>query len=382
MRMRFIINAALIGAVSAVVLTGCNAAANKNYKNGMECFNEADYDKAAGYFKQAVEADSNNTAYLVSLGMTQLELLKYDDAQASFDSAIELDQDCADAYRGKGVVYYRNGEYTDAMEAFDKAVSLSDKSGQVRTDSLKYYASCQYIQGDYQGAVDTYDKLIESASKSDKAELYFLRGCAYIKLQDENDAVLDYEKSLDYESDNYETYCNMYTNLKDGGYTERAESYLRRLLDKDKKDNLLFGKTYYNLGDYDKAVEYLESEYKDGNNEAAYYLAMTYEAMENYADADKLYQEYLGKHPNDAFIYNQYGAYLINRGKYANALVYIETGIELGDSDAMQGLMYNQAVCYEYKHDYDKARDAFEEYLKSYPNDEAARKEYDFLMTR
>ncbi len=29
MRMRFIINAALIGAVSAVVLTGCNAAANK-----------------------------------------------------------------------------------------------------------------------------------------------------------------------------------------------------------------------------------------------------------------------------------------------------------------------------------------------------------------
>lgn len=170
----------------------------------------------------------------------------------------------------------------------------------------------------------------------------------------------------------------MYTNLKDGGYTERAESYLRRLLDKDKKDNLLFGKTYYNLGDYDKAVEYLESEYKDGNNEAAYYLAMTYEAMENYADADKLYQEYLGKHPNDAFIYNQYGAYLINRGKYANALVYIETGIELGDSDAMQGLMYNQAVCYEYKHDYDKARDAFEEYLKSYPNDKAARKEYDF----
>ena len=35
MRMRFIINAALIGAVSAVVLPGCNAAANKNYKNGM-----------------------------------------------------------------------------------------------------------------------------------------------------------------------------------------------------------------------------------------------------------------------------------------------------------------------------------------------------------
>lgn len=90
---------------------------------------------------------------------------------------------------------------------------------------------------------------------------------------------------------------------------------------------------------------------------------MTYEAMENYADADKLYQEYLGKHPNDAFIYNQYGAYLINRGKYANALVYIETGIELGDSDAMQGLMYNQAVCYEYKHDYDKARDALRNIL-------------------
>ena len=135
--------------------------------------------------------------------------------------------------------------------------------------------------------------------------------------------------------------------------------------------------------DVSVAKNYLsEQEMRSLERIVSAYLDLAEDPMENYADADKLYQEYLGKHPNDAFIYNQYGAYLINRGKYANALVYIETGIELGDSDAMQGLMYNQAVCYEYKHDYDKARDAFEEYLKSYPNDKAARKEYDFLMTR
>ncbi len=46
-------------------------------------------------------------------------------------------------------------------------------------------------------------------------------------------------KSLDYESDNYETYCNVYEPEGWWLYGE-AESYLRRLLDKDKKDNLLF----------------------------------------------------------------------------------------------------------------------------------------------
>ncbi len=383
MKSRFIINLALAGAVSVALCSGCSSKASQNYKNGMECFNVADYSGAVEYFKQAVETDSDNAQYLVSLGMAQAELIDYEGALGTFDSAIAADGNCADAYRGKGIVYYRQNDYEKAMEAFDTAVSLSgDKYDQIKIDSLKYYASCQYITGDYESAVETYGELIEHADKDDLAELYYSRGCAYVCLKDENNAVLDYEKSLEYEDDNYETYCNMYSNLKEAGYVERAESYLRRLLNGDGTDKLLFGKTYYNLGDYDKAIEYLESEYNDGNNEAAYYLAMTYEAMENYAEADELYLEYLGKHPNDAFIYNQYGAYLINRGKYDSALVYIETGIELGDTEAMQGLLFNQAVCYEYSHDYDKAREAFEEYLALYPNDKAARKEYEFLKTR
>lgn len=383
MKIHFIINLALAGAVSALVLTGCSAKASENYRSGMECFNEADYDRAVEYFKQAVETDSDNVEYLVSLGMAQTELLDYSGAIDTFDSAIAVDDSSADAYRGKGIVYYRQGDYDNAMKELETAISLSDdKYDEIQIDALKYYASCQYITCDYEGAIESYGKLIENADKSDMAELYYARGCAYIKEDDENNAVLDYEKSLDYEDDNYETYCNMYVCFKEAGYEERAESYLRRLLNGTDTDNLLFGKTYYNLGEYDRSIEYLESEYNDGNNEAAYYLAMTYEAMGNYAEADSLYQEYLGKHPNDAFIYNQYGAYLINRGKYENALVYIETGIELNDSEAMQGLLFNQAVCYEYLHKYDEAMQAFEDYLVQYPNDKAARKEYEFLETR
>ena len=383
MKIRFIINMALAGTVSVFAFTGCATNADENYRNGMECFNEADYDGAAGFFKEAVDKDSDNTKYLISLGMAQTELMEYDEAIKTFDSAISADSECADAYRGKGIVYYRQGDYANAITELESAVSKSGKGyDEIKIDSLKYCAACQYITGDYEAAVDLYGELIDHADKDDMAELYYARGTAYIKLDDENSAVLDYEKSLDFEDDNYETYCNMYSNFKEAGYVDRAESYLRRLLNGEETDAVLFGKTYYNLGDYDRAVECLEGEYNDGNSDAAYYLAMTYEAMGNYAEAESLYQEYLGKHPNDAYIYNQYGAYLINRGKYNNALVYIETGIELNDSGAMQGLLYNQAVCYEYCHEFDKAMQAFEDYLVKYPGDKLARKEYEFLKTR
>ena len=382
MKKYFIINLALAGALSACLFTGCGKDGNSYCDEGIKCFNDSRFSEAEEYFEKAVKSDPDNADYLVYLVMAQIETLDYEGALNSFDSAISYDDECVDAYRGKGIIYFRQKDYNSSMEQMKKAMDVSQSHDEIYMDALKYYASCQYHLKDYEGAVSSYTKLISDAGKADKAELYYLRGTAYIKLKDENNAALDYESSLDIEDECFETYCNMYNNFVEAGYIDRGESYLKRLLDMDSEDKLLSGKAYYNLGEYEKAEDALLDAYNSGDKEAAYYLAMAYEALENYAEADSLYEEYLGKHPNDAGIYNQYGAYLIHCGKYDSALVYIETGLSMKNSECEQELLYNQAVCYEYLRDFEKAEELFASYLSKYPNDPNAMKEYEFLMSR
>lgn len=373
----------LVAAVSVLAMTGCGAGAVQSCNKGMEYYNSHDYPEAESCFREAVNKKSDNTEYRIYLGMTQIELEDYAGAMESFDSALAIDADCRDAYRGKGIVYYKESDYANAIEQLKKAIDLSqNKYDDIHVDALKYYASSLLVTGDYANAAEAYTALLDKVSQKEKADLYYCRGTAYVFLREENKAVLDYEESIKIRDDNYLTYCNMYSNFMEVGYTDRAESYLKRLLNGEDEDRLLFGRTYYILGDYEKAKEYLETAYSDGDGDAAYYLAMTYEKLQNYAEADKLYQEYLGKHPSDAHIYNQYGAYLINRGNYDSALAYIDTGIEYNNPQVMQELYFNRAVCYEYKHDYAKAFEYFSEYVKKYPNDKAAQREYEFLKTR
>ncbi len=366
-------------------MTGCGAGAVQSCNKGMEYYNSHNYTEAASCFQEAVNKSSENTDYRIYLGMTQIELEDYDAAMETFDAAIAIDAECRDAYRGKGIVFYKEGNYAEALTQLKKAIDMSqNKYDDIHVDSLRYYASSLLITCDYANAAEAYTLLLDKANQKEKAELYYCRGTAYVFLREENKAVLDYEESIKICDDNYVTYCNMYSNFMEAGYADRAESYLKRLLngESEDKDKLLFGRTYFILGDYEKAKEYLETAYSDGEGDAAYYLAMTYEKLQNYAEADRLYQEYLGKHPNDAHIYNQYGAYLINRGNYDGALAYIETGIEYDNPKVMQELYFNRAVCYEYKHDYAKAFEYFSEYVKKYPNDKAAQREYEFLKTR
>ena len=48
----------------------------------------------------------------------------------------------------------------------------------------------------------------------------------------------------------------------------------------------------------------------------------------------------------------------------------------------MQSLLFNEAVTYEYLHDYRQALVLMESYLKTYPDDQVAKREFDFLSTR
>ena len=382
MKKRLIINLLCAGMVLSAFLTGCKASGEDYYQDGLLYYKNSEYNKAVECFQKAVENDSDNVSYSVYLGMSQLETGDYKGALNTFGRVVISEPSNRDAYRGLGIAYFNSGKYEEAIIALSQAVNYSKKNDNVKVDSMKYLASCYYETEQYQEAVDMYTTVISYADKEEKDELYYLRGTCYIKLDDENNGALDYEKSLELNDADYNLCCNMYYNFKNAGYVDRGESYLKRIIQAQDVDSYLKGKTYYILEDYAQAEKYLIEAYDNGNGEAAYYLAMTYERKEDYQNAEKLYKSYMDKHPEDYGIYNQYGAYLINRGDYENALVYIEKGLKLATEEEQQELLFNQAVCHEYMGKYQEAYQLFQTYLSKYPTDAAAKKELDFLSSR
>lgn len=385
MRNRFFIYFLGAGIVAASFLSGCNSEGASYCSEGVDFYGQAQYQKAVESFEKAVSADGDNAQYLVYLGMAMIETGDYLGATENFNSAISIEEDNRDAYRGLGLVSMYNGDINEAIVNFLKVENLSAKYDAVCIDAMKYMAGCYFELGNYIEAVDVYTRILSALDKDDKQDkcyIHYLRGCCYIKLNDESNAALDYEEAIKLNGADYELCCNMYYYFKEAGYQDRAESYLKRIIQADDADSFLKGKIYYILEDYAQAETYLLSAYDDGNKEAAYYLAMTYEKNQDYVNAENLYKEYLSEHPNDYGIYNQYGAYMIGRGNYENALVYIETGLELAKEDEKQELLYNQAVCYEYIGDFDKAYQLFGEYVLRYPTDADAKKELEFLSSR
>jgi TolA-binding protein len=72
----------------------------------------------------------------------------------------------------------------------------------------------------------------------------------------------------------------------------------------------------------------------------------------------------------------------MNQEKYSEAAEAFQNGIDLGSSDYLQELKFNQIVANEYLGDFDTAKTLIAEYIQSYPDDSKAKKEYEFLISR
>lgn len=370
------------GTIMTCILAGCGNKADNYYNDGLAYYNKSDYSKAVECFQKAIEVNSDNSEYVVSLGMSLLEAGDTLEAVNTFMSLIETDPNNRGAYRGLGIAYMRDGKYTEAETYFAKVEELSEKADSIYLDSMKYRAECCYEIGRYNECILIYDTIIGKAAKEQRYMLYYLRGKAYIQINDENSAVLNFEEALKLKGNDYRLYCSMYEDFKAAGYKERSESYIKRIMQQDGISEYDRGKFYFILGNYTQAESIFVKEFDEGNVEAAYYLAETYKKQNLPDKTEKLYQKLLLEQSKDYRVYNQYGEYLISQKEYKKALDYIEEGLLLAKDKEKRELLYNQAVCYEFMFEYKKAYELFSDYIEEYPNDAQARKELEFLSTR
>ena len=345
-KMKFVAAALLV-----LALAGCGRnAETTNVEAGMKEIENGDYDSALSYFEQAEQAGENEELVL----------------------------------RGQGIALLGKSDYQAAIDCLTRALSECDGNLTELEYDINYYLATAYYKSEqYNDAYSTYSAIL--ALRPGEADAYYLRGCCSLALGNYELAISDYDKAVEAAPTDYALSINIFRALSDAGYEELGKGYLEKAMNNGTKTMSDYdrGRICYYLGDYENACSYLDSAYKTNcSEEVVLALGQSYEATGDINFAASIYTNYLSSYGDSAAIYNQLGLCRLATGDYEAALAAIESGISMNDMDVLQALKFNEIVCYEYLSDFDRARILMESYLATYPDDEAAKRENEFLSTR
>lgn len=288
------------------------------------------------------------------------------------------------AYRQVGINKMNEGDYAAAVDAFQKALDLSQAEvGEMELDICYYKATAQYNSGDTKGAVTTCNALVDYNKKDSRA--YFIRGCIYLKEGDSDNAKKDFDKALDFCGNNYALYLSVYENLAGAGFTQEAEELMAKglkLKGDQPEDYRERGHIYLIRGDYDNARKELDQAINKGDTKALLYLAQVYDAQNDGKKASSLYESYLKKNGSDVAVMTTLAEMQMEAGKYQKALEMFQTALKADNIENEKLLRRNEIICYENLLDFAAAKEKMASYIKDFPEDKEAQREYVFLQTR
>lgn len=319
----------------------------------------------------------------ISAGMEAVQNLEYEAALQYFEAALEANEDERMLCRGMGLAYMGLSEYENAISYLEKALQLSDGSPKDMDFDINYYLATAYFRnGQASDAIGAYDAIL--ALRPKEIEAYYLRGCVKLYSGDYEGAKLDFDQTITQDKENYDRLIQIYLALADNGYKDVGKEYFQQVIADNEKtiSDYDLGRIYYYLEDYENARDYLSKVKLSTNYETSLYLGRTYEALGDYNYAASIYNDYTLNDQSQPEIYNQLGLCRMQMGEYELALMAFQSGMSIEGNSMMQTLKFNEIVAYEYMEDYKTAAALMNDYLKSYPDDTVAQREYQFLKTR
>lgn len=218
---------------------------------------------------------------------------KYKECIDVFSSVLETEPDNPDIYNNMGVAYSYTGDFEHAENCFVKAIELNPELAQAYINLSDLY----FKAGDLPSAIGTLQR--GSYELDNNLTLAHLLARVYIEDQRYEDAIVELERVLDGEPENYDAYYDL-------------------------------GHVCFEIGDYEGAISNFENvlEYKSDSELLYYALAQAYEANN---EIDKAISNYLkALAVNDKFIpaYKKIGILFMARGDYADAIEYFENYTE------------------------------------------------------
>ncbi len=247
-------------------------------------------------------------------GMALFDTKQYQAAVEILEKAL-VDNPENEAVLAKLALSYQNiDENEKAFATYQQVFKLNPKLVVLKFD----YANLLGNMGKYDAAIEQYKEYL--SAYPDDANAYRNLGLVYKKLDNNELALFNFEKSYSKDSSNVET----------------------------KKELAL---CYHKKQDYVNALKYYDFALKTepDNYELLANKALTLHAMDNYVAAIEIYKELLDKQPNDRIKQNlaaasiAYGYDLYEKQDYGQAILYFEDAINLDKNEASAYFGYAQA---------------------------------------
>ncbi|MCH5272020.1 MAG: tetratricopeptide repeat protein [Lachnospiraceae bacterium] len=327
---------------------------------------------------------NRGSASALTEGMQYIEAMDYNAAMNSFAAAQANGENPRLIARGMGIASMGLTDYEAAIEYFLTCLGLSNGMVEEMDYDVNYYLAAAYQKAERYGEAETvYDAIL--ALRPGETDAYYLRGNARLSQGEYQTAKEDFDKVISLEPTNFNRLIQVYEVLAAAGYKQMGQEYLETALAErsDKMSAYDRGRINYFLGNYEQAQVLLEQAKDSGGAESYLYLGMAYEATGDYNYAiTNVYNSFLSRGEGNAEIYNQLGLCYLKQGEYASALQSFQNAMQMEENSMMQVLRFNEIVAYEYLGEYTQAAVLLDNYLKTYPDDAEARREYSFLSTR
>lgn len=285
--------------------------------------------------------------------------------------------------RDEGIAYMEQAQYAEAISSFEQAYTLcDDRMPETKTDICLYKAACLFKQGDFEGVKDTCTTIL---GMGENADAYYMRGVSFLKSGEAEAAKADFDCASELMPEDYGLFLNIYKQYEELNQSAVGDVYLQKALaipGEEMEDYYEKGCIYFYLKDYAKAQEALAAPAEAKHQGAMELMGQVYLVLNDTVHARNIYQRYMETFGESAKAYNGIVLCEIADGAYNAAITAAETGLALEGEDGKRDLLYNEIVAYEKNLDFESAKVKAAQFVEDYPDDEAGRKEYDFLSTR
>lgn len=171
----------------------------------------------------------------------------------------------------------------------------------------------------------------------------------------------------------------------DLGDYDKAIDYLKEAIELNPRNDIAWnnlGFSYYRKGDHDKALEYYRKaiELNPKNDSAWNNLGLIYLDMKDYDNAIKYFREAIELSPKDDFAWNNLGWAYFYKEDYDKAIEYGSKAVEINpNSDASWYLL---ALSFHRKGDNETALKYINKALDIKPNDETYQEDKALILSR
>ena len=322
---------------------------------GLCYYRQKEYDDAIHYYKKAIEKDPSEPVYFDNLGLAYEDAGLLSEAKSIYQKLIkQWPQNFT--YHGRlAAILVKEGNTGEAIKIMEKGVS--DNPDDIET--LRVMGEFQQglkLPGE---ALRTYQHALTIAPGDELLNNNI--GVCYHTLKEDEKAIPYYQKAIEANPHVALYYQNLglsYFDLKQ--WENSIEAHEQALtLEPNYRTYNFAGVAYYNLGEYDKAIEHYKKSIDAGGKEAVIYnnLALAYDRSYQTKEAEEYYLKAVETEPENYLYQNSMGVFYYLNRDYDNAIRHYKEAIKFGNGEEI--LFENLGLAYE---DAGKPGEALETY--------------------